>query len=80
MAALDPAEVVRRHTEPLMALPGVVGVGEGRIDNHPCVVVLVASPSVAIGAIPHLLDGLPVRVVETGTPEALEHGLDGTPQ
>jgi hypothetical protein len=62
-----------------MALPGVVGIGEGRSDDGPCVVVLVASPTVMTAAIPPSLDGLPVRVVVTGTPEALEHGLHETP-
>jgi hypothetical protein len=80
MAAPDLAEVVRRHTERLMALAGVVGVAEGRADGRPCVVVLVESrPAAAAAGIPHLLDGFPTRIVETGTPEALQRGEGGTP-
>lgn len=79
MAAPDPAEVVRHYAEPLMALPGVVAVAEGRCDGRPCVVVLVARRTAAVVAgIPHLLDGLPTRIVETGTPEALDSGEGGT--
>jgi hypothetical protein len=34
----------------------------------------------ALIGIPHLLDGFPTRIVETGTPEALQRGEGGTPQ
>jgi hypothetical protein len=79
MAPFDLSEVVRRHTEQLMTLPAVVGVAEGRSDGHPCVVVLVERRRAeAVAAIPNLLDGFPTRIVETGTPEALQRGERGT--
>ena len=79
MAPPDLPGVVRRYTEQLMALPGVVGVAEGRAGGRPCVVVLVASRRAAAAqGVPHLLDGFPTRIVETGTPGALQWGEDGT--
>ncbi len=43
------------------------------MDDRPCVLVLVTSCTTEIAAgIPQLLDGLPTRIVETGTPEAFE--------
>jgi hypothetical protein len=79
MAPFDLSEVVRRHTEQLMALPTVVGVAEGLSVGRPCVVVLVESRSAAATAgIPHLLDGFRTQVVETGAPKALQRGEPGT--
>ncbi len=79
MRTPDPADVVRRNADRLMALPGVVGVAEGLTDGRPCVLVLVARRTAAIDAgIPPLLEGLPTRVVETGTPEPLRRGEGGT--
>jgi hypothetical protein len=75
----DPDDVVRRHANRLMALPGVVGIAEGMTDDHPCVLVLVARHTAAVAAaIPQLLEGLPTRIVEIGTPEALESSEGGT--
>lgn len=79
MRTPDPADVVRRNADRLMALPGVVGVAEGLTDGRPCVLVLVARRTAAIDAgIPPLLEGLPTRIVETGTPEPLGPGEGGT--
>jgi hypothetical protein len=79
MPAPDPADVVRRHADRLMAVSGVVGVAEGAAGGRPCVLVLVARRTAAIVAdIPQWLDGLPTRIVETGTPEALEPPEGGT--
>jgi hypothetical protein len=65
--------VIRRHADRLLAVPGVVGLAEGTMDDGPCVLVLVTSRTTEIAAgIPQLLEGLPTRIVETGTPEAFE--------
>ena len=73
MATPDPADVIRRHAPALMAIPDVVGTGEGALDGRPCVVVFVSRRTDTIVArIPQLLEGLPTRIVETGTPEAFE--------
>jgi hypothetical protein len=70
----DPAGVVRRHAERLMALPGVIGVAEGSRDGSPCVLVLVERRSAeTIAGIPARIEGLPTSLVQTGAPEAFGH-------
>ena len=65
------AEVIRRHEAALLAMPGVVGVGEGARDGAPCVVVMVAVATPDLRRqLPATLDDVPVQVVETGTIEA----------
>lgn len=55
-----------------MQLPGVVGTAEGTREGRPCVLVLVAHRSSAReSGIPAELEGVPVRIVESGTPGAL---------
>jgi hypothetical protein len=68
LAAARPLEeVLRVHTDRLMAMPGVVGVAEGLCDGRPCIRVFVArkTPDL-LKAIPATLDGYPVAVEETG--------------
>lgn len=61
MAALE------RHTKELMAIPGVVGVGEGRCNDEPCIKVYVTGKTPEItGKIPTRLEGFPVSVEMTG--------------
>lgn len=61
------AAVIARHSARVLALPGVVGIGEGADAAGPCVGVLLASddPDLVAG-IPVTLDGYPVRVRVTG--------------
>lgn len=60
-------EVLARHTDSLMAIPGVVGVGEGRLDDRPAVQVLISQDSPAIRRnLPAQLGGFPVQVVVSG--------------
>ena len=60
-------EVLRAHTDSLMAVPGVVGTAVGRCDGEPCIQVLAADSSVATaGRIPARLEGYRVVVVVTG--------------
>ena len=61
------------HTDTLMALPGVVGTGQGECDGEPCVRVYVvkATPEL-LAQIPSSLDDYPVVVVETGQINALD--------
>ena len=60
-------EVLRAHTETLMAVPGVVGTAQGLCEGTPCIRVLVArkTPDL-LRAIPTSLEGYPVAVEETG--------------
>ena len=61
------AEVLRAHTDGLMAVPGVVGVAEGLCDGRPCIKVFVAKKTAdVLKAIPASVEGYPVAVEETG--------------
>ena len=67
------ADVLRRHAERLMAMPGVVGTAEGIRGGRSCVLVLTGRRTSATdAAVPSELEGIPVWIVETGTPEAFE--------
>ena len=56
-----------RHTDSLMALPGVVGVAQEESDGKPAINVLVVRRTPNLDArLPRVLDGFPVVVVETG--------------
>ena len=72
----DPVRVVSERsmtaaleelTPPLMSLPGVVGVGEGRCDGKPCIKVLVVEKTEDLAARIHdVVRGETVEIVETG--------------
>ena len=57
-------ETLARHTERLMAIEGIQGVGEGRTDDgRPCVLILATVPAEQLaGAVPDTLEGWPVRI------------------
>jgi hypothetical protein len=64
-------DVVRRHTDSLMAIPGVVGVGQGERNGHPTVYVMVARLTDSLRrALPDSLEGYAVQIVTTGTIQA----------
>ena len=64
-------DALARHTDSLMAIPGVVGVGEGRVKHQPSIQVLVVRRSADLVArLPSSLEGYPVDIVETGVIEA----------
>ena len=59
--------VLARRTGELMAVPGVVGVGEGVSRGTACIMVFVAKKDAeALRRIPDSLDGYPVRVEASG--------------
>ena len=60
-------QVLTEHTDALMALPGVVGTGQGMQGTEPCIRVYVSSTSPELlTRIPSSLEGYAVAVVETG--------------
>jgi hypothetical protein len=65
--------VLERHTDRLMALPGVVGTAIGECEGTPCIKVLVRhmTPDLA-RRIPSILDGHRVVIEETGEIRALD--------
>ncbi|TMQ64656.1 MAG: hypothetical protein E6K79_06310 [Candidatus Eisenbacteria bacterium] len=67
MTAPDVADVLRRNTPKLMAIPGVTGTGEGKRGAQAILVVYVgrATPELK-QRIPGELEGYPVEVREIG--------------
>lgn len=67
MTSSDIADVLARHTPELMAIPGVVGTGQGLQDDRPCIIVFVEEKTdELVREIPTTLEGWPVRVDEVG--------------
>ena len=55
-----------------MAIPGVVGVGEGELDGSPCIRLMVVELDEEIlQKLPSEIEGYPVDVIETGEFKAL---------
>lgn len=66
-------QALREHTDSLMAIPGVIGVGQGLCDNQDCIKVLVIKLTPALKQqIPKVLDGYRVDVEVTGEIKPLE--------
>lgn len=60
-------EVLKGNTNELMSLPGVVGTAEGLCDDKPCIKVFVIEKTPELDEkIPHILEGYPVLIEETG--------------
>ena len=59
--------VLAAHTDSLMNIPGVVGVGEGAKGGRPTVYVMVERRTAELdAALPDSLDGYAVELRETG--------------
>lgn len=76
----DINEVMNAHVNELMALPGVVGVFIGALDNGtPCIKVMVVKASPELERkVPRDLEGHPVLIVETGEIKPLSEKLRPT--
>jgi hypothetical protein len=60
-------EAIKEHSEELMSVPGVVGVGQGLCDNNPCIkVYIIKRTSELVKKIPDLLEGYEVSIEITG--------------
>jgi hypothetical protein len=68
MVSLDEAQTVKqRHSEALLRIPGVCGVGTERDEEDNGIVVVHVDPAVDVdGRIPEALDGVPLRVIADG--------------
>ena len=65
-------EVLSRHIDGLMEMPGVTGVAEGKLGEKPCITVfLSANTPEIVGRIPSHIEGYPVQVVGGGEFKAL---------
>lgn len=61
------ADVLQRHTDSLMAIPGVVGVGQGGRHGAPTVYVMVVQLNDSVRrALPDSIEGYAVEIVESG--------------
>jgi len=65
-------EVLKEHTEELMSIPGVVGIGKGLYNGKPCIKVLVIGPTLELAQkLPDNLEGYQVMIEDTGEIRAL---------
>jgi hypothetical protein len=65
-------EVLKEHTEKLMSIPGVVGIGKGLYNGKPCIKVLVIEPTLELAQkIPDNLEGYQIMIEDTGEVRAL---------
>jgi len=63
--------ILRNHKDTLMAINGVVGIGQGLCDGNPCIKVFVAEKTQELEKkIPGELDGYKVKIEETGPVQA----------
>lgn len=61
------ADVLKRHTDSLMSVPGVVGVGRGEKNGAPTVYVMVERMTDSLRrALPDSIEGYAVQVDVTG--------------
>ena len=66
-------EVLREHTRCLLAIRGIVGVGEGERDGNPCIrVFAIKKTPELVKQIPSSIGGYTVEVQETGEIRALD--------
>jgi hypothetical protein len=73
MTARPLSEVLKSHTAELMAIPGVVGTGEGASGEGPVILVLVSRRTPEIGSrVPKRLEGYPVEVRVVGEVRKLD--------
>lgn len=67
MPAKTIEQVMQEHTRELMAIEGVVGVGQGLCDGKDCIKVFVAQESDELRQkIPSQIEGYPVEIVASG--------------
>ena len=60
-------DVLKKYTSDLMAIPGVIGTGQGLCDGEPCIkVFLIKNTRESGDKIPKELEGFKVEVEETG--------------
>ncbi len=64
--------VLRKHSQGLISLPGVMGIAQGEFDDKPCIKVYVARKTrELLRQIPSNLEGYTVSVEESGEFQAL---------
>lgn len=72
MAERPIEQVLKEHTDSLMALPGVVGTAQGLCRKKPCIKVYVVRLTPELKQqLPQKLEGYTVDIEETGEIKAL---------
>ena len=67
MSAIKIEEVLKKFTDNLMAISGVVGTGQGLCDGEPCIKVFLIKKTPELEEkIPRELEGYKVKIEETG--------------
>ena len=67
MSALTIEEVLKKYTDNLMSISGVVGTGHGLCDGKSCIKVFVVKKNPELeNKIPEKHEGYPVKIKETG--------------
>lgn len=65
------ADVLAKHTDSLMKIEGVTGVGEGSKDGKPCIMVFIDHTTEKLRkTIPSVIEGYAVKLEETGAIKA----------
>ena len=73
MTNVNIKEVLKRHTDKLMAVPGVVGVAEGKSHGKPCIrIFVIDGNSESLELLPDNLEGYLVNIDESGEFRALD--------
>lgn len=73
MTNVNIKEVLKRYTDKLMAVPGVVAVAEGKSQGKPCIrIFVIDSNSESLKLLPDKLEGYPVKIEESGEFRALD--------
>ena len=64
--------VIKKHSQRLMSLPGVIGIAQGEYECKPCIRVYITGKTEKLKCrIPSNLDGYAVIVEESGNFQAL---------
>jgi len=76
MPQRDIKTVMDSHVDELMAIPNVVGVAIGALDDEtPCIQVLVTEKSEELAKrIPETIEGHPVQIIESGVIRPMDGG------
>jgi len=67
MPVMPIEEVIKERGQQILAIPNVVGIGEGLCDGKPCIKVFVVEITPELEQkIPKELESYPVEIIETG--------------
>jgi len=71
MSSMKIEEILKKYTDNLMSISGVVGTGQGLCDGEPCIkVFLIKKTRELEEKIPGELEGCKVKIEETGMVKA----------